>query len=65
MFIRDTPYNAYKNSKNIDNELGYYPLLSTKFLKNYLKGISSKADGFIAGVLDILGVYIINGQHKH
>ena len=24
------PYNAYKNSKNIDNELGYHPLLSTK-----------------------------------
>ena len=24
------PYNAYKNSKNIDKELGYHPLLSTK-----------------------------------
>ena len=30
MFIRGPPYNAYKNSKNIDNELGYHPLLSTK-----------------------------------
>ena len=24
------PYNAYKNSKNIDNQLGYYPLLFTR-----------------------------------
>ena len=24
------PYYAYKNSKNIDNELGYHPQLSTK-----------------------------------
>ena len=29
-FIRGPPYNAYNNSKNIDNELDYYPLLSTK-----------------------------------
>ena len=28
--LSPSPYNAYKNSKNIDNELGYYPLLSTK-----------------------------------
>ena len=25
-----SPYNAYKNSKNIDNELGYHTPLSTK-----------------------------------
>ena len=25
-----SPYNAYKNVKNIDNKLGYPPLLSTK-----------------------------------
>ena len=24
------PYNAYKNPKNIDNQLGYHPLLSTR-----------------------------------
>ena len=28
--IFGTPYNAYKISKKIDNELGYPPLLSTK-----------------------------------
>ena len=28
-FIRSPPYNAYKNSKNKDNKLGYTPLLST------------------------------------
>ena len=30
MLIRGPPDNAYKNSNNIDNEFGYYPLLSTK-----------------------------------
>ena len=28
-----SPYNTYKNSKNIDNELGFPTLLSTKTLK--------------------------------
>ena len=28
-------YKAYKNSKNIDNKLGYYPLPSTKTQKIY------------------------------
>ena len=30
-----TPYNAYKNSKTIDNELGYHPLLSKKKPQKY------------------------------
>ena len=29
-FSRGPPNNAYINSKNLDNQLGYYPLLSTK-----------------------------------
>ena len=31
-FVMGTPYNAYKNYKNIDN-LSYFPLLSTKTQK--------------------------------
>ena len=31
-FIRGPHYNTYKNSKNIDNELGFPPLLSTQTL---------------------------------
>ena len=33
-FIRGPSYNAYKNSKNIDNELGYTPSTIYKNSKN-------------------------------